>query len=116
MPTPCLNSINQVLATVKRDDVKSTIRALWSQPYDADPILEPEYVGLTHGQAILFKQMELATKGDGSAVDRLLDRMVGKPEQVNKNLNVQGTYKEFMEEVARQEGIIDVEPSATDSN
>lgn len=116
MSTHLQNNPAKFLATIKRDDVKNTIKALWAIPYDADPILEPEYMGLTNGQVIMMKQVELAVKGDGSALDRLLDRMIGKPEQVNKNLNVQGTYKEFMEEVARQEGMIDVEPSAASSD
>lgn len=116
MTTPCLNNTVKFLSTIKRDDVKNTIKALWSLTYDADPILEPDYIGLTNGQVIMMKQVELAVKGDGASIDRLLDRMIGKPEQVNKNLNVQGTYKEFMEEVARQEGIIDVESGTTASD
>lgn len=100
----------QYLASLKRDDVKGNIKAIWSTPYDADPILEPEFVGLTYGQAALLKQMQQAVRGDGASVDRILDRMIGKPEQVNKNLNVQGTYAEFMEQVAKAEGgIIDVD-------
>lgn len=114
--TPYSNDCVKALSTIKRDDVRNTIKSLWSLRYDADPILEPEFVGLTNGQVIMLRQVQLAANGDGTAVDRLLDRMIGKPEQINKNLNVQGTYKEFMEEVARQEGIIDVEPSTTASD
>lgn len=94
----------QYLATVRRHDVKANIKAIWSMPYDADPILEPECVGLTHGQVILMGQFKSALAGSGDAVDRLLDRMIGKPEQVNKNLNLGGSYKDFLEEVAKLEG------------
>lgn len=104
----------QYLATIKQADVKANIKALWCAPYDADPILEPEFVGLTHGQVILMQQMKKAIAGDGESTDRLMDRMIGKPEQVNKNLNVQGTYKDFMEEVAKAEGIIDVDGNVID--
>lgn len=106
----------QVLANTKRDDVKANIKALWCMPYDADPLLEPEYVGLTYGQVVLMKQVQLAARGDGSSVDRILDRMIGKPEQINKNLNIQGTYAEFMEQVAQAEGIIDVDPTTATSD
>lgn len=99
----------QYLASVKLDDVKATIKALWAAPYDADPLLEPELVGLSQGQVILMKQVQMAISGDGAATDRLLDRLIGKPEQTNKNLNVSGTYKDFLEEVAVAEGIIDAE-------
>lgn len=99
----------QYLATVKRDDIKANIKAMWLMPYDADPILEPDLVGLTCGQVILMTQIKQAVNGDGAATDRLLDRMIGKPEQTNKNLNLNGSYKDFLEEVAKAEGIIDVD-------
>lgn len=104
----------EYLATVKQDDVKGNIKQFWTMPYDADPILEPELVGLTHGQVILLQQVKLAIKGDGAATERLLDRMIGKPEQLNKNVNLNGSYKDFLEEVARREGIIDVDGRVID--
>lgn len=123
MTTPYLNKqkLNvhpaQYLASLKKEDVKGNIKAMWCMIYDADPILEPEYVGLTYGQVTILKQMQQAVKGDGASVDRVLDRMIGKPEQVNKNLNVQGTYAEFMEMVAKAEGgIIDVDPTTATSD
>ena len=97
------------LALVKVDDVKANIKAFWTAPYDADPILEPELVGMTMGQVILFKQVQQAACGLGESVDRLLDRMIGKPEQLNKNVNLTGTYRDFLEEVAKREGIIDID-------
>lgn len=97
----------QALAAVKKSDIKANIIALWNTPYDADPILEPEMVGLTHGQVVLMQQVKMAVRGDGAAVDRLLDRMIGKPESINKNLNANMSYKDWLEEVAKQEGIID---------
>lgn len=99
----------QALAQIKKSDIKANIIALWNTPYDADPLLEPEMVGLTYGQKILMEQIKAGVRGDGQAVDRLLDRMIGKPESINKNLNVNGSYKDWVEEVARQEGIIDAD-------
>lgn len=124
MPIPLVNIPNtnqmvfrhpaQYLAAVRQSDVKGTIKALWEMPYDADPILEPELVGLTQGQVVLSMQIKAAMRGEGGATDRLLDRFIGKPEQINKNLNLGGSYKDFLEEVARQEGIIDVEGNVID--
>ena len=99
----------QMLALVKKSDIKANIVALWNTPYDADPILEPEMVGLTYGQKILMEQVKMAARGDGAAVDRLLDRMIGKPEQINKNLNATMGYKDWLEQVAKEEGIIDAD-------
>lgn len=104
----------QYLATIKSSNVKASLTALWDMPYDADPILEPEFVGLTHGQVIMSQQVQQAIRGEGAAVDRLLDRMIGKPEQVNKNLNVNTTYKEFLEEVAKAEGELDTNGNVID--
>lgn len=99
----------QFLALIKQDDVKANIKQFWVMPYDADPILESELVGMTYGQVILFRQIQQAAKGLGESVDRLLDRMIGKPEQLNKNINVNKSYKDWLEEVAISEGIIDVD-------
>lgn len=105
----------QMLANIKSHDIKANIKAMWSMPYDADPILEPELMGLSCGQVIIARQIQKAMEGDGTSVDRLMDRMIGKPEQINKNLNLKSTYKEFLEEIAIQEGIIDVNGHVTGS-
>lgn len=99
----------EYLALVKESDIRGNIKALWDMPYEADPIAEPDFVGLTQGQVILFKQLQSAIRGDGAATDRLLDRLVGRPEQVNKNLNVSGTYAEWLDQLAKQDEIIDIE-------
>lgn len=105
----------QYLASIKADDVKANIKQFWTMVYDADPILEPECVGLTYGQVIIFRQVQQAVNGSGDATDRLLDRMIGKPEQLNKNVNLNGSYRDFLEEVARAEGIIDVDGTVLDA-
>lgn len=100
----------QILANIKKEDVGQNMRELWCMEYPADPILEPDLVGLTYGQVALYRQMHRASAGSGEAFDRVLDRMVGKPLQATLNKNINGTYKDFLEEVAKEEGnIIDVE-------
>lgn len=93
----------QHLAKMSKLDVAGGLRELWDHPYNACPITEPEFEGLTYGQVILKKQILFAASGDPSAFDRVLDRMVGKPVQANVNTNISGSYKDFLEEVARQE-------------
>lgn len=105
------------LALIKRDDIKGTLKEIWAMPYDADPLLEPDFIGLSYGQAILLTQAKQAINGDGGAVDRILDRLIGKPEQVNKNLNVTGTYAEWLEQIDKMEKeTIDVIPGSTASD
>jgi len=99
----------QYLAAVKGVDVQANLKALWDMPYDADPILEPDFIGLTHGQVVMFRQIKLAAEGEGSSVDRVLNRMIGMPVQTTKNLNVRTTYQEYLDEIARKEGLIDAE-------
>lgn len=107
----------QYLSTLKRDDIKANLRTLWNHPYPADPLLEPEFEGMTYGQVALHQQVIAAARGSLEALTVVLDRLIGKPEQVNKNLNVSGSYADFMEQVAKAEGgIIDVDAHTTTSD
>lgn len=99
----------QYLAKCKATEVKTTIEAMWNTRYPACPVLEPEFVGLTFGQVAIFRQVQAAASGCSIAFDKMVDRMVGRPMQVNQNLNVNKSYKDFLLEIAREEGIIDVE-------
>ena len=103
----------QVLSAFKTADVKANLTEIWNMPYPADPILEPEKIGLTYGQVAMLIQVSDAAKGNGLAFDRVLDRMIGKPQTLNTNVNIGGSYKDFLDEVAKQEssqeGIIDAE-------
>ena len=95
----------EVLALFKDADFKSQAKHLWSVTYPADPVLEPDLIGLTYGQAITYTQMRKAACGNDAAVDRVLDRLYGKAVQTNTNVNVNASYKDFLDEVAKQEGI-----------
>jgi hypothetical protein len=95
------------LLMVREKDVKGIIRAFWNMPYDGDPLLEPETDGLTVGEVVLLRQITRAAVGDGQATDRILDRLIGKPMQVNANLNATGSYKDFLREIAVKEGLLD---------
>jgi len=103
---------SQYLANLKSQDLKANMQLMLDMPYDADPILEPEFIGMTYRQVIIYRQIQLAVKGDGAAVDRIWDRIEGRPTQVNTNVNVNGTYKDFLTEVARKEGFIDVDATS----
>lgn len=98
------------LIAVRNQGTKKQIGAMMGMPYPADPITEPEFVGLTYGEVALFRQVQAAADGSGSALDRILDRSDGKP--VNTNVNVTpASYMDFLDEIAKKEkeGIIDVD-------
>lgn len=99
----------QAMGRIKASEVKSSIEAIWNHPYPACPILEPDLVGLTYGQVAIVKQVQMAAGGDPGAFDRILDRMIGRPLQVNHNVNANKSYKDFCIEVAKEEGILDAD-------
>lgn len=99
----------QYVGTIKASQVKDIIEATWNSPYPACPITEPDLVNMTYGQVAVYKQVYQAAHGDGQAFDRVVDRMIGRPMQVNQNLNVNKSYKDFCLDLAKEEGILDAD-------
>jgi hypothetical protein len=97
------------LVKCEAHDVIGTIKTLWAMPYPADPILEPDLEGLTYGQVILYRQAQLAAGGDQAAVEKILDRLLGKPVMSVKSLEIRTTYQQYLDEIAKKEGLLDVE-------
>lgn len=102
----------QLLNGIKATQVKRTMEVLWDCEYPACPVLEPEYVGLSYGQVAIKKQITMAAQGNSEAFERVLDRIIGKPMQVNQNLNVNKSYKDFLDELAAQD-VIEVKAEET---
>ena len=50
------------LGNIKAKDARGQISAVMEMPYPADPLVEPEYVGLTYYQVALIRQAELAAR------------------------------------------------------
>ena len=80
-------------------------------PYPADPLLEPELIGLTYYQVGLIRQAQAMGVGSLEALEFFSDRLIGKPAQVNLNVSANAeSYAEFLKRVAIAEGeIIEVE-------
>ena len=96
---------------VATTDTRGNIKAVMHMPYPADPLVEPEFVGLTFYQVALIKQAELACIGELDSLEFFTDRDIGKPAQVNLNVNTTESYSDFLKKIALAEGeIIDVEP------
>lgn len=79
------------------------ISHLMHSPYPADPVLEPELIGMTYFQVAVLQQTQLAAKGSLTSLEFLLDRTVGKAVQHNQNVNVGGSYKDFLKAVKEKE-------------
>ena len=101
----------QTLCRVRGLRPKQVISTMMELPYPADPIIEPDFVGMTYGEVALFRQVQRAASGSRDALEMILDRTEGKPIQTNQNVNTSMTYQDFLLKIAAEEGeIIDVEP------
>lgn len=88
---------------VTRAQTHDALHAVLAQTYDADPILEPEFVGRTNLEVMLIRRVRHAAKsGDADEVDALLDRVLGKPKQTSEVRRVELTYEELVNGLARQ--------------
>ena len=91
------------------NDTRGQIRAVMNMPYPADPLLESELVGLTYYQVGLIRQAQLAGVGSLDALEFFTDRDIGKPAQLNLQVNATESYAEFLKKIAIAEGeVIDV--------
>lgn len=89
-----------------KDTVRDIIAAAASLPYEGEGSflgLEPELFGHTKLEVAMIRLMRRAAGGDLDAVKIVLDRLMGKPEQLSKTFEVKGTYKDFLEVLAKKE-------------
>ena len=100
---------------VVMNDTRGNIKAVMHMPYPADPILEPEFVGLTYYQVGLIRQAQLATIGSLDSLEFFTDRDIGKPAQIQVNVESKDTLDSFLKRIAIAEGeIVDVETQPED--
>lgn len=100
------------LADLPATDCRKQITGIASMPYPADPLVEPEFVGLTYYQVAVIRQAELAARHSSlDALEFISDRIIGKPAQINLNVNTNESYEDFLKKIAEaEEKTIDVEP------
>lgn len=99
------------LGEISAVDCRKNLSAIANMPYPADELVEPEFVGLTYFQVAVIKQAEMAARhGSLDALEFLADRILGRPAQVNLNVNTKDSYEDFIRKVAEEEQkYIDVE-------
>ena len=64
---------------------------------------DPRLKGMTLMEAALVKQAIMAADGDGDALERFLNRILGKPLQQVANLNMNASLKEYLDELTRSD-------------
>jgi len=97
---------------VAMTDTRGNVKAIMHMPYPADPLVEPEFAGMTYYQVGLLQQARLAAIGELDSLEFFTDRDIGRPAQVNLNVNTsEESYSAFLKRIAIAEGeIIEVEP------
>lgn len=97
---------------IRKEAINELTRHALSQPYegDWDPetqeyIIDPRFVGMTKAEVMEHKLVDKAAAGNVEAIREIKDRLMGKPKQQveSKNLNI--TYEDFLEELARTENL-----------
>lgn len=85
-------------------EVATQIRTVVARMYEGS---DPTKQGMTLLEAALFEAARKAADGDLDALNKLLDRILGKP--VQQMLQATGTLKEFLDQVARSE-TVEIDP------
>lgn len=87
-----------------------------SQPYEGEKRIDketgetyvyfdPRYEGMTKAEVMEHKLADLAASGDLDAIKEIHDRLNGKPKQQVESKNLNLSYEDYLEEIARQEGL-----------
>lgn len=85
-----------------------------SQPYVVEDPMDPEfekYDGMTCAEVMVRKEIEAAARaGNVEVAEKIMDRIIGKPERLEKRLDVTVNYEEWLKVQAGP--VIDVSPSS----
>ena len=65
--------------------------------------VDEEYEGKTNGEVALMRLATEAARGNLKAVDMLLDRVTGKPKITTENKNINLTYEDLLDQIAKNE-------------
>lgn len=104
--------VKKIRTVLAKDDVQELRTNAAAQPYfgDWDPvnqeyIPDPRYEGMSKIEVAIHKQMDQAARGDINALEKIEDRMFGKPKVQVESLQISATLEEFLEKVAVSEGL-----------
>lgn len=91
-----------------KDSIRQIIEAAASLPYEGEGAFydqDPELFGHSKIEVAMIRLMRQAAAGDQDAIKIILDRLMGKPEQLSKTVSVHGTYEDFLKVLAKKDGI-----------
>lgn len=64
---------------------------------------EEEKENITYKRLVVKRLIMKACSGDAKALQEVLDRWVGKPKQINENINVNYNYLDFLEQCDKED-------------
>lgn len=76
--------------------IKDLMRETLNLPYEGS---DPKYQGLTKGEAIILQMVDQASHGDRKARMELMDRLIGRPMQNVKSVNLKGNLADFLDQL-----------------
>lgn len=83
-------------------EIMDQLKSVVCQPYLGTDV---DKIGMTLIEAALFSAAKKAADGDLDAMDKLLNRIMGKPLQQVANLNMNASLKDFLDDVVRTDDI-----------
>lgn len=93
-----------------KDVANAVLHTAFALPYE--PVTDDEgdmlpgesnYTGMSKGEVAAIRQADAASRGSIQAAEFMFDRILGKPKQAVETLNVNMTYKDFLNTIAHQE-------------
>ncbi len=76
--------------------------------------IDEEFEGMTNIEVGMIHLAEAAARGDTRALDMLQDRIVGKPKISTENKNINLTYEDLLDQIARNEGYAEEDADVED--
>ncbi len=65
--------------------------------------VDERFEGMTNAEVAMILLAEAAAHGDQKALDMLQDRVVGKPKMTSETKNLNMTYEDMLDVIARKE-------------
>ncbi len=66
--------------------------------------IDVEFEGMTNAEVAMIRLADSAARGDQKAIDMLQDRIVGKPMVSTENKNINMSYEDLLDVIAKKEG------------
>ncbi len=93
---------------INKEAVSQLPLTVFSLPYKRTKLekekgIAQEFEGMSNAEVAMIRLADAAAHGDQKALDMLQDRIVGKPMVSTENKNINLTYEDLLDSIARKE-------------